>query len=102
MSSPEQALFQGVIIRAIMDARGLTVGVGASSSRVERERARTWLCDGGEDFKRVCALAGFEPSSITAAFKAGKFDRVTFETTIAGKKGNPVGNPNGSKRRSAQ
>ena len=91
MSSPEQALFQAVIIRAIMDARGALAGLEhKQAGHLERDRARTWLCDGGPDFQRVCALAGFEPSSITSAFKAGKFDGVHFETATAGQLGKKV------------
>jgi hypothetical protein len=35
----------------------------------------------------VCALAGFDPGSVSAAFKAGKLDHVDLETTNAGSPG---------------
>ncbi|ONF95986.1 LacI family DNA-binding transcriptional regulator [Sphingomonas jeddahensis] len=60
--SPEQRLFVGVIVNAAQEAAGVSrVGSG---HRTIRQSARAWFSNGGDDFRTVCELAGFEPGEV--------------------------------------
>lgn len=63
--SPEQRLFVGVIVNAVMEAAGSGKG-GDRGGKVEHtaDTARAWFVNGGEDFHTVCTLAGLEPRGV--------------------------------------
>ena len=59
---PEQRLFAGVLIQAIQD------GIGrGQATRLDKDVARTWFADAGDDFRSVCSFAGFEPDNVQAS-----------------------------------
>jgi hypothetical protein len=62
-----------VIFWAVRDATSPvehTVGVDAYARRY----ARSWLDNGGRDFRLVCALAGIDAAFIRDAWRAGRVD----------------------------
>lgn len=83
MIPPERALFQAVIIRAIVDAKGSSASEGPSAESLAQQQARSWLSGGGRDFKMVCSLAGIEASNVRAAYLSGKLDGISLDTARA-------------------
>lgn len=70
--SPEQRMWQTVIIKALTDATA-----GGMSRRDDRRaeiEAESWLRSGGRDFFIVCTLAGFDPHFIREKYIAGRID----------------------------
>ena len=64
--SPEQRLFQAVILQALVDVAGLAKRVESKLKpelllEIENESA-DWFRAAGPDFKDVCSFAGWQPS----------------------------------------
>lgn len=69
MTTPEQELWAAVLHREVLDA--VTVipdhrkkDGGSGLTVLEQSRAREWLTKGGDDFRRVCDYAGFDPEAV--------------------------------------
>jgi hypothetical protein len=62
---PEQRLFLGVILNAIMEAAGTNRG-GDREPKASHTRmsARAWLEQAGHGFQSVCEFAGLEPENV--------------------------------------
>lgn len=58
---PERAVWLATIYRALRDATGTVCG---GEQTMERERARSWLVSGGQDFAEVCHLANLDPAYV--------------------------------------
>jgi len=64
--SPEQRLFQAVILQALIDVAGLAKRVESKLKpelllEIEKESA-DWFRMAGPDFRDVCSFAGWQPS----------------------------------------
>ena len=60
--SPERQLWCAVLGRALEDALGNPGGIGEARARSQAVRdARLWFAENGDDFRRACDAAGFEP-----------------------------------------
>lgn len=74
---PEQRLFLGVILNAVIDATGNTRSRDREARVAQdRDAALTWFQNANADFHAVCNLAGLEPDSVRAGVLA-YVDRVT-------------------------
>jgi len=68
--SPEQALYQDIVARAVMDACGYTgLNIPKRQDEIMRE-ARLWFKFGGEDRSMIFELAGLEEERIRQAIIA--------------------------------
>lgn len=74
MTTPEQRLWQTVLIQAINDALH-DDPYSPENTRAKRE-AISWLTRGTADFREVCSLAGFDPDHVREAWRCGKLSRV--------------------------
>lgn len=77
--SPERAIWQAVIFRALLDATNSIKKTynGGKQHRyrdLDRLRADTWLRYSGSDFRMVCALAGIDPDFLRDAYVSGRID----------------------------
>jgi hypothetical protein len=70
--SPERALWQAVLLRAVTDATA--VDPAGDDSRRAKQDAIRWLTLGGRDFREVCSNAGMDPDFIQDAFLGGRID----------------------------
>jgi len=70
--SPEQTLWQTVVIKALTDATA--VDPSSTDDRRARHEADSWIRSGGKDYRRVCALAGLDPDFIREAYIDGRID----------------------------
>lgn len=69
--SPERRLMLAIIIAAINDALGCSAVNDRDDQRDhERQRAKRWFEDGGSYFRKICCLAGLEPSDVRTAVLA--------------------------------
>lgn len=73
--TPEQILWQSVLLKAITDAAAINPA-GDENKRAKTD-ADNWLRGGGRDFRRVCDFAGFDPDFIREKYIAGKINVVT-------------------------
>ena len=63
--SPEQRLWLGVILNAVMEAAGKARTVDRSPKREQiAKAARAWFENAGDDFQMVCTLGGLDPHSV--------------------------------------
>jgi len=62
--SPEQILWQSVVLRALMDATG--------NQEKERTEADAWIRFGGKKFQSVVTMAGMNPDFVRDAYIAGR------------------------------
>lgn len=64
--SPEQRLMRATIAQAAMEAAGKVAVNSRSPLKIEEARADAirWFHDAGDDFQRVCSLAGLEPEYV--------------------------------------
>lgn len=64
--SPEQRLMRAVIAQTAMEAAGKIAVNSRSPLKAEEARADAieWFRDAGDDFQRVCSLAGLEPEYV--------------------------------------
>jgi hypothetical protein len=62
--SPEQILWQSVVLRALMDATG--------NKETERTEADAWIRFGGKKFQAVVTMAGMCPDFVRDAYIAGR------------------------------
>ena len=70
--TPEQKLWQSVVVKAALDA---TANYPASSEdHLAQKQADEWLREGGADFKEVCNLAGLDPDFIQQAYIGGRIN----------------------------
>jgi len=60
----EKRLWQAVIERAVLDARGEHIVGSRTYQHNERKRAIRWVLIDNEEFDEVCQGAGFEPAYI--------------------------------------
>lgn len=58
--SGERGLWRAALVRAWRDARGGDPN-DVHVSAAERDEARAWFAEGGEDFRTACSFAGVEP-----------------------------------------
>lgn len=68
-NTPERQLWQGVLVRALMDAMG--------RDNLDRMHAHNWLTTPSRDFNEICSLAGFEPSFIRKSYISGRISYAT-------------------------
>jgi hypothetical protein len=69
-ASPEQQLWQAVLLNAFMDAtRG---NPSQTPDRHGMNSADGWIRGGGKDFRIVCALAGMDPDFLRQAYVSGR------------------------------
>ena len=69
MMTPEKILWQDVLMRAMLDATASLTATIAEHELQARRAARLWI--GSNDFREVCELAGMDPDSTLARFRAG-------------------------------
>lgn len=74
MSSPEKRLFNALIVRAVMDARGHTIGCEGGEKKLAQMQALNWFKGNGRDFRIICELAGIDAGSVRAAVLSGRVD----------------------------
>ena len=70
--SPEQALWQRVVMQALLDA---TRDAKGQEATMAKRAADTWIRDGGRHYRDVCAMAGMEADFIRDAYIAGRINR---------------------------
>jgi len=71
--TPEQRLWQTVVMRAIIE--GLSdKETCAALERKERRKSDAWIRAGRQDFQTACAMAGFDPQFIRDAYVGGRID----------------------------
>lgn len=87
MISPERALFQAIIIRAIMDLKGDNPLCGPAAGKAVQRQAAAWLGGNSRDFQMICTFAGLNPDAVREAFHAGKLTEARLETAAAGTRG---------------
>lgn len=80
--TPEQRLWQTVIVRAVLDA-GWNGNERDNLGRLtheatEKRRAHTWLSSNIEHFRMVCDLAGIDPAFLRGAYRSGRLDLEAF------------------------
>jgi hypothetical protein len=64
MISPEQILWQSIVLRALLDATG--------NDEKERTKADAWIRFGGQKFQAVVTMAGMCPDFVRDAYIAGR------------------------------
>ena len=64
--SPEQRLFQAIILQGFEDA--LTNQTGKQESYFKKD-AHDWIINGNEEFEQICWYAGFDPVIVTERYK---------------------------------
>ena len=75
-NSPEQRLFQAIVLQAFEDA--MTTQGTKQESYLKKE-AHDWLLDKNKSFEFICWNAGFDPDVISSKyFKLVKEGKVTF------------------------
>ena len=70
--SPEQILWQSVLMQAARDATAPNPG-DKETIRAKVE-ADAWFRRGGKQFRQVCMMAGFDPDFIRDAYIGGRID----------------------------
>ena len=70
--SPEQILWQSVLMQAARDATAPKPG-DKETIRAKVE-ADAWFRRGGKQFRQVCMMAGFDPDFIRDAYIGGRID----------------------------
>jgi hypothetical protein len=70
--SPEQILWQSVLMQAARDATAPNPG-DTETIRAKVE-ADAWFRRGGKQFRQVCMMAGFDPDFIRDAYIGGRID----------------------------
>lgn len=68
--SPEQLLFQSVVIKALTDATA--PDPSAAEDRRAKDSADKWLRGFGRDFREICGLAGFDAEFVHESYVAGR------------------------------
>jgi hypothetical protein len=76
--SPERAMWQQVVVLALLDAT-VETPVG-SEARLAKRTAIAWITMGKRDFQEVCANAGFDSDFVRDRFLAGKICPVLLRT----------------------
>ncbi len=66
--TPEQRLWQTVLLTAVLDAT-------SDRKSLTQAEAEAWLRYGGKQFRKVCHLAGLDPLFIREAYLEGRIDR---------------------------
>jgi hypothetical protein len=74
--SAEQDLWQAVLLQAVKDA--VTPGAYSEADRRAHHEAKAWLERGGEDFREVCNLAGFDPEHVRDCYLGGRINTLPF------------------------
>lgn len=70
-ASPERRLMMAIIVAAVCDALGRSAAVeSAESKERNRQFARQWFAEKGQDFRAVCVAAGFDPDTVSASVLA--------------------------------
>ena len=72
--SPEQRLFQAVIIQAFLDATFDGGGGLSTTLPLDTRKAADWIKDCGRDFRMICDCAGWDAQFLSDAFRAGRVD----------------------------
>lgn len=83
--SPEQHLWQRVVLQALDDA--LADNPASVENRRAKRDARLWLDHGGRNFRHVCAMTGWDPDFIRDKWKAGRIDRKLLRAARGRQKG---------------
>ena len=65
--SPEQILWQSVVLRALLDATDAT-----GNKETEHTEADAWIRFGGKKFQSVVTMAGMCPDFVRDAYIAGR------------------------------
>lgn len=60
----ERGLWLRVILQAITDAQGKSVGIRPQKKLIVQQEAIKWFMRDGKDFQQVCLMAGYEPEWI--------------------------------------
>jgi hypothetical protein len=69
--SPELQLWRQVLLLAIKDWRGQSVGVKPHDKRSAQQRAHAWICSTSEQpesFKWCCEMLGIDPQAMQSKF----------------------------------
>ena len=70
--SPEQILWQSVVLQAARDATApKSKNIYTNRAKIE---ADVWFRRGGKQFRQVCMMAGFDPDFIRDAYIGGRID----------------------------
>jgi len=70
--TPEQTLWQTVVIKALTDATA--VDPASRDDRRATHEADSWIRSGGKDYRRACTLAGLDQEFIREAYIDGRID----------------------------
>ena len=70
--TPEQNLWQQVVLQAFRDATSNFNEGGISENARAKREAIFWITHGGYDFHLTCTNAGFDPDFLREAFLAGR------------------------------
>ena len=70
--TPEQTLWQSVVVKAALDAT--SNAPSSSDDYLAQKMADAWIRRGGSDFKEVCNLAGIDPDFIRDAYIEGRIN----------------------------
>ncbi len=64
--SPEERLWKAVVATAFEDCLNLS---GSKAESYRKQDAHAWFVKGGEEFEKVCFLAGLEPLLVSNRYK---------------------------------
>lgn len=87
--TPEQHLWQSVVLKACSDATHPAPGPYAknySEVMQAKREADKWLRGCGRDMRQVCALAGMDPDFVSEAYIGGRIDADLLRTSEDGVK----------------
>lgn len=76
--TPEQTLWQEVVIQAVIDAlwagNEFTPRGTYAPAATYRGQASAWIEGNSENYRFACEMAGFDPDFLREAFIAGRID----------------------------
>lgn len=85
--TPEKRMWQEVIIRAVIDALWTGTEYTKDGKRkqvaLERDKAAAWFEGNSDDYREVCARAGFDPDFLRKAFMEGRIDLAALKSMEA-------------------
>ena len=71
--TPEQRLFQSVVLTAVMDATNESET--SRDALMNKRDADAWLRGNRKDYRLICSMAGMDPDFVREAYLAGRIDR---------------------------
>ncbi len=72
--SPEQLLWQSVVIANVLDATNEKKHLG-KQAYMDRWKADNWIRFNGRDYREVCNLAGIDPDFLRERYMSGEINR---------------------------